>query len=341
MFFQEQQPEDRPTPDGGLRDGVNIAYSPDGLSWNLHEGDHILDYHSNFANHLVRDPDRGQWLLYCRPIHMFGSGRKPLRLQKGFRHMRRRLSVMVSRDLQSWSYPRTCFYPDELDNPDFDTVLVFRYGGQFLAFYGAMEGEGLDFTEETRFASSRDGVHWEPFHSRQPYMPLAREGDWDAGQAVINCPPVRQGEDMLIYYWGSHRPQSYPDHRGAIGVAVAKVDRFVEQRAGDRPGYLLTREFILEGNRLKLNTVMPGMPYHDQLMRVEIARHPPLGGHYGSSQPYPGFSFEDSDVLKGTRTDMVATWNGSPDLSELAGKPVYLRFEIVNMGLFSFKVTQE
>ena len=62
---------------------------------------------------------------------------------------------------------------------------------------------------------------------------------------------------------------------------------------------------------------------------------------HGSSQPYPGFSLEDSDALRGTRIDMPVTWNGSPDLSALVGKPVYLRFEIINMGLFSFRVTQE
>ncbi len=38
---------------------------------------------------------------------------------------------------------------------------------------------------------------------------------------------------------------------------------------------------------------------------------------------------------------MPVTWNGSPDLSALLGKPVYLRFEIINMGLFAFRVTQE
>ena len=54
----------------------------------------------------------------------------------------------------------------------------------------------------------------------------------------------------------------------------------------------------------------------------------------------PGFSLDDSDALRGTRTDMPVTW-ASPDLSALVGKPVYLRFEIVNMGLFSFRVTQE
>ncbi|MCY4376019.1 MAG: hypothetical protein OXC31_19880 [Spirochaetaceae bacterium] len=48
-----------------------------------------------------------------------------------------------------------------------------------------------------------------------------------------------------------------------------------------------------------------------------------------------------SDELRGTRSDMPVTWNGSRDLSALLGKPVYLRFEIINMGLFAFRVTQE
>ena len=60
-----------------------------------------------------------------------------------------------------------------------------------------------------------------------------------------------------------------------------------------------------------------------------------------TSQPYAGFSLDDSDELRGTTTDMPVTWNGSPDLSALAGKPVYLRFEIINMGLFSFRVTRK
>ena len=59
---------------------------------------------------------------------------------------------------------------------------------------------------------------------------------------------------------------------------------------------------------------MAQKPWHKQLVRVEIAHHPPLGGHYGSSQPHPGFSLDDSDALHGTRTDMPVTWNGNPDL---------------------------
>ena len=322
----------------GLQSGVNVAYSPDGLRWTLPEPpEHILDYHSDCYNHVVYDPVGELWLLYCRPIEMFSSGRRGLREgQVGERHMRRRVSVMTSKDFVNWSYPRTCMYPDEIDTPDYDSCTVFRYGGRFIMLYAAMEGD-VTGSNEIRIATSSDGFNWERLPTREPYLPRGREGDWDAGQVLIGCPPVIQGDEMLIYYNGTPNPQYETTTQSGIAVAISKLDRFVEQRAYDRPGYLLTREFILEGNRLKVNTVMPGKPYHEQLMRVEIARHPPLGAQHGFSQPYPGFSFEDSDVLKGARTDMIVTWGGKSDLSELIGKPVYLRFELRNMGLFSFQ----
>jgi len=39
--------------------------------------------------------------------------------------------------------------------------------------------------------------------------------------------------------------------------------------------------------------------------------------------------------------DAVCRWKTKNDLSELVGKPVYLRFELVNMGLFSFHFSNE
>ena len=39
--------------------------------------------------------------------------------------------------------------------------------------------------------------------------------------------------------------------------------------------------------------------------------------------------------------DKIVTWRGSPDLSSLRGRPIYLRFRLQNMGLFSFRVADE
>ena len=63
-------------------------------------------------------------------------------------------------------------------------------------------------------------------------------------------------------------------------------------------------------------------------------------GHLGEiAQAYEGFSLEECDPVRGTRPENPVTWQGNGDLSALVGKPVYLRFEIRNMGLFSFQVT--
>ena len=324
-----------------LVSSVNLVCSPDGLRWKLAGEDCILDYHSDCFNHVVRDPVNGRWLLYCRPIHMFAAGQRTVAGQTGGRHMRRRVAVMSSDDFERWSYPRTVMYPDERDTPDYDSVGVFRYAGQFLMFYAAMEGEETG-TNEARLASSRNGLFWERFHTRQAFIARGREGEWDAGQVIADAPPVNQGEDLLIYYSGFTQPQYEPSRNGGVGMARMKLDHFVEQRAGDQPGFLLTREFILEGNQLYLNTIMRGLNYREIGIRVEVARRPELGAHQADfTQAYKGFSLEECDPIRGTRTENPVTWKGNADLSALMGKPVYLRFEIRNMGLFSFRVGGE
>ncbi len=326
--------------------GVSLACSPDGFRWQLSGEAHILDYHSDCHNHVVFDPVNRRWLLYCRPIYMYATGRSswdPPGGGPGTRHTKRRVAVMTSRDFVHWSYPRTVMYPDERDTPDYDACTVFRYGGQFLMFYCAMDGD-RGGTNEMRIASSRGGLVWERFHAREPFLGRGREGDWDAGQVSSSCPPVRQGENLLIYYTGTQRGQSDGSGgMGGIGLAFTKADRFVEQRAGDEPGYLLTREFILEGNRLRLNTGLRWATYRAIQMRVEVVRRPELGRHHEFSHApaCEGFSFADCDLIRADRTDLPVTWRGSPDLSALSGRPVYLRFEMQNMGLYAFRITRE
>ena len=124
-------------------------------------------------------------------------------------------------------------------------------------------------------------------------------------------------------------------------MALMKRGRFVEQHAGDQAGFLLTREFILEGNRLRRNTIVRGLKYRQIHVKVEVARGPTLGGHLDFSQPHEGFSLEYSDIIAADRADVLASWKGNADLSPLMGKPVYLRFELRNMGLVSFLVIKE
>mgnify|MGYP001550049242 CR=1 FL=1 len=147
--------------------------------------------------------------------------------------------------------------------------------------------------------------------------------------------------DLLFYYGGATKGQYDWHGRGGIGVALAKADRFVMQTAGDEPGYLITREFILEGNRLRVNSFYRKTKDSLHHLKAEIVRHPELGGHAGCTPAFAGFALADCDPLRENSTGALVTWKGKSDLSALLGQPVYVRFELKNMGIFSFRMTRE
>jgi len=209
-------------------------------------------------------------------------------------------------------------------------------------FIAAMDGDKTG-RWEIRLASSSDGFHWKRFHTRQTYLGRGPVGTWDGGGIIPSGVPVRREEDLLIYYSGmglGQEEQGY--YTAGVGLARAKIDRFVEQRGGrDEPGYLLTKELIFEGNTLRVNVERGKGPYRTPRFRAEILRHPPLGGHWLFQHPFPGFTFDDCDPMAIDHTNAAVTWKGNKDISSLAGKPVYLRFELCDTGLFSFRVTRE
>ncbi len=322
----------------------SIVCSPDGLHWKLSGDRSILDHHSDTANHLVYDPERKRWLLYCRPtVHASGLEYDDLQ-----RHPRRRVSVMTSPDLVNWSYPRIILHGDEHDLVDIDHCRVFRYGSHFLMLYAAMDGDYIG-RFHTRLASSSDGIHWERFHTREDFLPQGLEGSWDAGMIGPSCPPVPQGHKLLIYYIGGNIGQGETATARTLrttgsGVATMAADRFVAQRAGDRTGYLLTREFILEGDQLRVNMLPLGLAYRKASLRVEVLRHPPLGEHadywykeHEYTYAWDGFRLADCIPVDGDATTIPIRWK-EHTLAELKGRPVYLRFELRNMDLFSFRI---
>lgn len=326
--------EGRPRPEfNEVHCGVELVTSPDGIHWQLTGQHALLDHASDCLNHVVHDARRGRYLLYCRPP-LYSSGRSGEN-----RHHRRRVAVMTSPDFVHWSYPRTVLYPDEYDLPDYDHVRVFPCGNVFIMLYGAMEGDTTG-RWELRLATSPDGIRWERFRTRETFLGRGAPGSWDAGGILPHGEPVPQGERLLLYYSGTRIGQEEQgDFTGAIGLATFKRDRFVEQRAGEETGYLLTKEFILEGKRLHVNLEHEKGPYRSPRLRVEILRHPPLGKHWLFEQAYEGFTLDHCDPLCLDCTDTVVTWRGNSDLSALAGKPVYLRFELHRMGLYSFRIS--
>lgn len=318
----------------------DLAYSPDGLHWKIVEKP-LLSYKSDFPNHLVGVPQNKLWYLYARPA-VRSNGRGPL--PEGLRHTGRRLAVTISDNLAEFGLPRTVMYPDERDQPDYDSAFIFRRYGTFLALYSEMYQEHNGSETEMHIASSRDGIHWERTWDRKPLVPRGPEGSWDHGAVdEAKNPPLDVGEDMLIYYSGSPYGQGEWNAQSGIGVCRLRKDRFIGQTAGQQTGYLVTRQFVLEGTKLRLNCSALPIPYFKESdgIRVGILEAP----DYQTKQTMfekavPGFGLEDCDQVVTDNTAHTVTWHGKSDLSALRGKPIYLRFQMKNATLYSFQITQ-
>ena len=319
------------------RKAIELAASPDGLHWVREPV--LMPFKSDFPNHLVWDEERALWLLYLRPP-MRATGTRDL--PEGHRHERRRLAVCASRNLRDWSMPRTCLYPDERSQPDYDMVYVFRRHGLFIGLYAEMFQETGRSEVVTHLATSRDGLRWERTWDREPLIPRGQPGSYDAGQVEPGLsPPIDMGSEMLFYYYAS--PSGQHDWGGDESVALCRLrrDRFMGQEAGEATGYLLTRQFVLEGSRLTINCSSPPLPYMKagDGIRVAVVEAPlweDMQAH--NDRPVAGLTLEDCDPILTDDLEHVVTWRGSPDLGKVRGKPVYLRFQMRRASLFGFQV---
>lgn len=317
---------------------VDLAYSPDGLHWHIVDKP-LLAYKTDFPNHLLWIPGEKLWYLYVRPA-VRSNGRGPL--PEGLRHTGRRLAVTISDSLNNFGTPRTVMYPDERDQPDYDNAFVFRKYGLFFALYSEMYQEHDHSETEMHVATSRDGIHWERTWDRKPLVPRGPEGSYDHGTVEPGTsPPIEIGEDMLIYYWASPYGQSEWAAEGGVAVCRLRKDRFIGQTAGQQTGYLLTRQFVLEGTELRINCSALPIPYFKDSdgIRVAIIEAPDYKTKATEfDKKVHGFGLEDCDQIVTDDTAHTVTWHGKSDLSALRGKAIYLRFQMKNSTLYSFQI---
>ena len=152
------------------------------------------------------------------------------------------------------------------------------------------------------------------------------------------------GEDMLLYYYASPEGQSRWFHESCVGVARLRRDRFVGQAAGEQTGYLLTRQFILEGSALALNCSALPIPYQRDTdgIRVGIIEAPDFQTPETRwEKAVPGFGLADCDNIVTDALHYRVTWKGKSDLGALKGRPIYLRFQMRKAALYSFRIAHE
>ena len=110
---------------------------------------------------------------------------------------------------------------------------------------------------------------------------------------------------------------------------MQRLDGFVSVDADHRGGEFVTPPVVFAGSRLELNAACHGLGE----IWVELQEE--------SGTPIPGFTRAEAVSIDRNGTAQEVWWQGGPDVSALAGRPVRLRFVMRSAKLFAFQCVDE
>lgn len=196
---------------------------------------------------------------------------------------------------------------------------------------------------DTRFAASRDGIHWKRYDYR-PFVGLGMKGEFDSRRIYMayGIIPATNERELYMYYLGTSETHGWnrddknnrlltaagltPTGPSTISRVVLRRDGFVSVQAAYTGGEFTTPLLRFEGDQLLLN-VDTGASGE---LRVEILDE--------QGKPIPGFALEDCDIVHTTNEiNRVVRWKGESSVDQLAGKPVRLRFVMRDVDLYAFQ----
>ena len=306
-----------------------LAYSDDGINWRLDPGSPIKVGVRDTLHNVVYDEKRGRWLLFTRPVVLVGTADMADHPEHNFK---RRVAVAVGDSLQTLGLPRVVMWPDEHDAYDFDNMTVNRVGNHFIGMLAQM-GPHPKQEFDVHLASSADGLHWQQLPDRAPILPRGAPGQFDSGITSSVSPIVKVKDTWYLYYRGCTGGQGEKPRDSGLGRAELPRERLVAQTAGPVGGFLLTREIVVAGPDLLLN-MAPANAGEPAEIAVEIMATPDDGG---TPRHLPGYTFDDCTTGAVDSLEQPVTWADKPSLAPLVGRPVYVRFFLRNVGLYSLR----
>lgn len=313
--------------DGPSGKGTYVFASSDGLHWRP-VSDKPSFRSSDTGNVAFFDDRIGRYVAYVR---MWAPMRKVGRCEFD--------------DLADWGKERLVFGYDKQDPPRLDLYtnaavkypfadnLYLMFPSPYYHYPDPPRGKYRnDGPLDVRLAVSRDGVRWSSV-DRSPFVPLGVEGEFDDSAIYMTTGVIRKGAEVWMYYGGydfTHGAYNMAEDKytGVISRVVLRLDGYVSADAAYAGGELVTVPLIFSGKRLELNvqTSVAGS------VKVEMIDR--------NGKPVRWRSVADADVIKGNFVDKTVSWKDNSDLSDLAGRPVQIRFVMRDAKLYAFQFTE-
>jgi hypothetical protein len=329
--------EDKEGDDGGMY----VGFSPDGFRWTAHPKNPVLPSWPDGYPKVVRHGVGDIVDVYYDPLNRrYGAAVKVHALpEDGYapgpragKIFRRLVGMSTSKDFVRWEKPWRILVPDDKDE---GLLEFYGMGGMHLRgglYVGLVRvlrddlpcdaGGPKDGIGYTVLATSRDGVTWQRY--REPFLDRNPEaGSWDHAMAW-GSGVLAVGEEVFVYYGGyarGHKVAAGTERQ--LGLARMRTDRYVALAPAREEGTLLTRPFVVPGDRLTVNARAGKGEVRVRLLDRDGKPLQDLGE--ADAKPIT------EDVLAGE-----ATW--PKPLAALRGKPVRLEFRLRQAELFGFTV---
>ena len=328
---------------------LNGFVSSDGVQWELvREEPIITDGAFDSQNVGFWSEAEQQYVAYYRTFtgkESFASGRTgPTTADKSLRSVMRATSsdfvnwepgVLMDYRTEGGPAPAEEFYINQT-RPYFRAPhIYFALPARFMAGRPALseeEAEGLQVHEtqlsdcsDACFMTTRPGRDW---YDRTFMEALVRPRiGLDHWTARCNYPVdgiVQTGTDEMSIYVDEH----YAQPANQVRRYSLRLDGFASVRAPHGGGELLTRPLSFSGNALELNYATGAAGS----LRVEIREE--------DNRPIPGYTLGDSRDIFGNRVAGQPRWENGSDLSDLAGRPVRIRFVMRDADLYSLRFVE-
>lgn len=315
----------------GLEGEVVGAVSPDGLHWTAIETP-LLRMFCDCDNVAYYDEETGHYVGYFRH-NMFRESVPTLWPPNPWRCVGRSETT----DFRRWPTPRIVLQPDGQDPPTLDiyTNAYTPYpGGRYHLMFPSIYHR-LEDTVDIHLAVSRDGYNWlRP--QKSAIIPLGGADAEGMLYAKHGLFPLDAGRWGLVYAGSSDRHnESYyytpPPREDHYRWALWQPDRLVALEA-PVAGQVTLLPRVCHGDRLLLNYQTEANGW----LRVELVE--PMLWPPERLQPLAGHSFAECEPLRGDSLTGEVRWNGSADLTQLQGRSLCLRVELVRAKLFALSI---
>ena len=324
-FDQRQSPE---------KNGMCIAFSPDGFTFKNHEGnpvipqsrrsaDHPEQGHINIISDIIdgcKDPLKDEYLVGCK-IEKSGFPGKPHFHAEGWR---RCVGMTTSSDFINWTDPVLIVQPDP--NNGIEEFYGFKptvRGNLYFGFLRVLRDdlsadpggpvEGIGWTE---LLTSRDGINW--IRHPEAFIDRNKEpGTWDHAMAWYAA-GISVDDLEYIYYGGYSSGHKIGDRQ--VGLAVLRKNGFVSRSAGSSDAILRTYPSILPSDALTVNACIKGE------LRVRLIDE--------DGRALPGLDWKDCIPVSGDSVSHSISWNSGSALPR--DKKVRLEFILRDTDLYGF-----